>query len=87
MISLEFNKHFLNSSRKLSTVEQIKLATLLERFQHNPFDASLQTKKLKGELSGLFSFRVTRERRVIFQFMNETTIRLINVIHRKDAYR
>lgn len=87
MISLEFSKLFLDSSQKLPEVEQRKLAKLLERFQRYPFDASLQTKKLKGELTGLFSFRVTRERRVIFQFINEKTIHLIKVVHRKDAYR
>ncbi len=87
MIALEFTKRFVDSSRDLPHSEQSKLVTLLERFKHNPFDASLQTKKLKGALSGLFSFRVTRERRVIFQFTDERTIKLLNVIHRKDAYR
>jgi mRNA-degrading endonuclease RelE of RelBE toxin-antitoxin system len=87
MIALEFTKRFLDSSKDLPNSEQRKLASLLERFQHSPFDVSLQTKKLKGALSGLFSFRITRERRVIFQFMNPGTIRLIDVVHRKDAYR
>ena len=47
MITLEFTKRFVDSSRDLPHSEQSKLATLLERFQHNPFDASLQTKNSK----------------------------------------
>lgn len=36
---------------------------------------------------GFYSFRITRDWRVIFQFENPEVIKLIEMGHRKDIYR
>lgn len=86
-IELQYTKQFLKSARKLPHSQQQKLANLLDLLQEKPFTALLHTKPLTGELTGFYSFRITREWRVIFQFLSPTTIALIEVAHRKDIYR
>jgi len=87
MIALEYSDHFLKESRKLPPPQQRKLATLLELLRENPFHPKLHTKPLVGELFGLYSFRITRDWRVIFRFLSEEEIHLVDVGHRKDIYR
>lgn len=87
MIELLYSKQFLKSSKKLPKVQQIKLAKLLELLQIEPYSALLHTKPLSGQLTGYYSFRITREYRVIFQFISPTEIKLIETAHRKEIYR
>ena len=87
MIELQYTKHFLKSAKKLPASQRKKLAKLLENLSEHPFSSLLHTKPLTGELTGFYSFRITREYRVIFQFLNPTVIKLIDVAHRKEIYR
>ena len=87
MIQLIYSKHFLKSIKKLPTSIKNKLATKLELLQKNPFHPLLHTKPLTGPLFGFYSFRITREWRVIFQFLAPEVIKLIEVGHRKDIYK
>ena len=54
-------------------------------FKKNWLDAKLHTKRIK-ELSGVYSFRITRRYRVIFYFRDSEAI-FFNIGHRKDIYR
>ena len=87
MIQLFYGDHFLRSARKLPHIQQSKLAKLLELMQDNPFHPQLHTKPLTGKLSGLYSFRITRDWRVIFQFRSPEEVVLVNVGHRKEIYQ
>ncbi|PKN00750.1 MAG: type II toxin-antitoxin system mRNA interferase toxin, RelE/StbE family [Elusimicrobia bacterium HGW-Elusimicrobia-1] len=60
--------HFTRAYRKLP--ENIKkLAQRQEKiFLSNPFERKLNTHKLKGELSGYWSYRVNYEYRLLFRF-------------------
>lgn len=87
MIEILYNREFLKSAKKLPQIQQEKLSELITFLEENPYDPRLHTKHLSGLLSGLLSFRVTRDWRVIFQFIDNTTIQLIRVAHRKDVYR
>lgn len=87
MIELIYTNHFLKASKKLPILIQDKLAAKLEILSKNPFHAFLHTKSLTGLLSEFYSFRITREWRVIFCFLNSKTIKLIDVAHRKDIYK
>ncbi len=87
MIQVVYHHNFLKSAKKLPKFQQNKLAHLLENLQNNPFDLSLHTKRLTGDLIGLLSFRITRDWRVIFQFLNHETLQLLDIKHRKDIYR
>ncbi len=87
MISLVYSNHFLKSAKKIPKLQQEKLAKLLETVQKNPFHSQFHTKPLSGQLSGLYSFRITRDWRVIFQFLSPDKIQLVEVGHRKDIYK
>ena len=84
---IEYGNKFLKSVQKLPVEQQEKLDTLLEVLSENPYDASLHTKKLTGTLTGFFSFRISRDWRVIFSFIDPTTVRAVLAKHRKDVYR
>lgn len=66
MIRVEYSNQFLKSAKQLPESKQIKLADLLIILRKNPFDSRLHAKKLTGNLVGFYSFRITREWRVIF---------------------
>jgi len=87
MVQLVYSRHFLKSVKKLPASIQNKLATKLELLQKNPFQPLLHTKPLTGQLFGFYSFRITREWRVIFQFLAPEIVMLIEVAHRKDIYK
>jgi len=86
MINVVYNNSFLKSAQKLPKPQQNKLAQLLENLRENPFHSKLHTKSLTGPLTGLYSFRITRDWRVIFQFQTLDTIKLIEIGHRKNIY-
>ena len=87
MVTVSYSKYFLSQSKKLPKAQQEKLAKLIELLSENPLHPQLHTKHLTGRLSGLYSFRITRDYRVIFQFLSPSEIQLIDVAHRKDIYR
>lgn len=87
MIRVFESAHFAPDVRRLPRPIQIKLAHLLPFFKENPFDPRLHSKPLSEPLRGLFSFRITRDWRVIFKFLSPREILLLRVKHRKDIYR
>lgn len=87
MIKIVFGDAFIKSAKKLPKNSQEKLAELLEKLTINPFNPLLHSKSLSGKLTGFYSFRITREYRVIFQFLEVDVIKLIKVGHRKDIYK
>ena len=45
-------------------------------------------KKLVGKLDGLYSARITRKYRVVFQILSDThTVFILDISHRKESYR
>jgi len=87
MVKLIYTNRFLKSAKKLPLKIQDKLGSKLEILQENPFNSLLHTKPLTGRLVGFYSFRITRDWRVIFLFIDSKTVKLINVAHRKEVYR
>ena len=63
------------------------LASLISLLQENPFHSRLHTKRLSGPLAGFLSFRISRDWRVVFQFLDTHTIKLLRAANRKDIYR
>lgn len=80
---------FSKATRKLPKSQQDKLGILVELLRSNPNDPLLHTKRLSGKMSDWYSFRITRDWRVTFKYLDEEdeTILLLNVAHRKDVYR
>lgn len=64
-----------------------KLARNIKILGTDPYHPCLRTKKLAGKLANMLSFRLNRDCRVIFCFIDANTIYVSNVEHRKDAYR
>ncbi len=87
MLKLFCTGNFLKQSKKLPVSIQKKLARQLEILKENPFNSLLHSKPLAGSLAGLYSFRITRDWRVIFYFLNEWTVKIVDVAHRKDIYK
>mgnify|MGYP001577677029 CR=1 FL=1 len=83
MILIVYGKHFLKSVKALPLLEQKRLSKLLEIMAIDPFDGRLHAKKLSGPLTGLFSFRIGRDWRVLFQFLNARTVQLTDIGNRK----
>lgn len=86
-MKIVYSRDFVKSVNSMSKPIQKKLADLLEIFQNNPFHSKLHTKPLTGKLKRFYSFRITRDWRVIFVFLNSETISLIDIAHRKDIYK
>ena len=82
-----YNNDFVKSAKLIPKPIQIKLSTVIEILKINPFYPKLHTKPLVGELKGFYSLRITRDWRVIFNFINSETIFLVVVAHRKDIYK
>ena len=82
-----YSNDFLKAARLVPKEVQKKLANLLEIFKGNPFYPQLHTKPLVGKLKSFYSFRITRDWRVIFRFINQQEIFLIDIAHRKDIYK
>ena len=60
-MTVAFGDGFIDSSEKLPFKLKIKLDKLIQILKENPFHPSLHTKHLSGKLSGLLSFRITRD--------------------------
>ncbi len=86
-MKIVYSRGFVKSARKIPESIKKKLVTLLEFLEENPFHPQLHTKPLAGKLRGYFSFRITRDWRVIFYFLDEDTVYLIDIAHRKDIYK
>jgi addiction module RelE/StbE family toxin len=86
-MNVVYSKNFLKAVSLLPVQIQEKLDGLLATLAEEPFHPLLHTKQLTGELRKSYSFRVTRDWRVIFEFETRDTIRLVTVGHRKDIYR
>lgn len=82
-----YGADFIDSAKKLPEKLKIKLDKLIQILKENPFYPSLHTKHLSGKLSGLLSFRITRDWRVIFRFLEPDVIQLIETANRKDIYK
>ena len=55
-------------------------------FSKNPFDRRLRTHKLTGKLEGLWAFSVAYDCRVIFEFLSENEVLLVDVGSHEEVY-
>ena len=87
MIRIVYGVRFLKCVKAIPVAQRRKLAKLLETFSDDPYHPTLHTKKLSGKLFGFLSFRISRDWRIMFQFIDAETIQLVDAAHRKDVYR
>lgn len=63
-----------------------KFWNAIELFSINPFSPRLRTHKLTGKLEGLWSFGIAFDCRVIFKFLNEDKVLLIDIGSHDEVY-
>lgn len=86
-VTIQYHKRFIKEFQKLPREIQEKAVLLEDIFCANPFHPELKTKKLQGKLQLFYSFRITRDYRIIFEFLDPGTILFLATKHRKDIYR
>ncbi len=86
--SKKFSKKYSKIFRKQPGLIT-KIDNTLRKISLNPFDDSLGTHKLKGNLDGLYASRVSDDVRIIFDFVqeeNELCILLLTFGKHEDVY-
>jgi len=58
----------------------------LDLFLSTPFARQLRTHKLSGKLKGLWAFSVDEDCRVVFEFMGEDRVLLIDIGSHDEVY-
>lgn len=86
MYKVLFTARSLKSVKKLPIHIQNKVDTLADILSIDYHDNRLRTKKLKIKQS-VYSFRASREYRGIFEFIDSSTIKILDIKHRKDIYK
>ena len=73
--------------RKVKGNEQLKkLWNAMALFQEDPFHSSLKTHKLTGKLKGLWAFAVSYDCRVVFSFLSQNEVLLIDIGAHDEVY-
>lgn len=73
-----YYSEFKKSIRKYREHKKL-IEKKINLFLQDPFDKSLKTHKLSGKLSGYWSFSVNYHLRIIFEFIDETTVGLVDI--------
>ena len=76
---IRYSSHF---ARALKTIPKQHLYLLEEReavFRDNCFDARLKTHKLQGKLKRFWSFSLTHQHRVLFEFLDDQVVAFVDV--------
>jgi len=65
-----------------------QFAKKIVQFEEDPLHPSLKTHTLSGVLKGLWSFRITYEHRLVFDFVDEsrTQVVLIDIGSHEEVY-
>jgi addiction module RelE/StbE family toxin len=74
--------------KKVKNNEELKKRfwDAMELFLKEPFNPHLRTHKLTGRLEGLWAFSVTYDCRVIFKFLDEDEILLVDIGGHDEVY-
>lgn len=90
LTKIEFSSSF---SRKLKRLKKQnpriakQLSPLLKIFQRDAFHPKLKTHKLGGELTGRYAFSVAPNFRIIFRWVDSTTVILVDLGTHDQVYR
>jgi addiction module RelE/StbE family toxin len=89
VISLIWGSSFKRAYKRVTAANpdlKQKIAQALETFADNPFHPSLRTHKLSGKLKGLWAFVVAYDCRVVFQFLDDQDVLLIDIGKHDEVY-
>ena len=74
-----YHPRFKKKLKNLPIRIKQKAKKQMKFFCQDPFRPSLKTHSLKGKLRGYWSFRINREYRILFEFIDEKTVGLIDI--------
>lgn len=77
---------FFRQLKKLEPSLQEEVFEKIELFEKNPKDPILKTHKLKGRLSGNFSFSVNYKTRIVFQYSSKEEA-VLTAVGDHDVYK
>lgn len=86
MLMVHVSTRFKRSFRRIPKAVQEDFAKQIEQFQVEPFHSDLRTHKLSGGLAGRYSFYLRDGYRVLFEFLSDNVVLLVN-IGSHDQYR
>lgn len=89
MIKFVWGKSFDRAYRKRISNNPIlrrKFKRSILLFEEDPFHPSLQTHKLSGKLKGLHAFTIDYDCRVVFQFLSQDKVLLIDIGSHDEVY-
>ncbi|MDO9326041.1 MAG: type II toxin-antitoxin system mRNA interferase toxin, RelE/StbE family [Methanoregula sp.] len=91
MVELIWEERFKKTYRKWSNQHpelKVQFAKKIVQFEEDPFHPSLKTHTLSGVLKGLWSFRITYEHHLVFDFIDEsrTQVVLIDIGSHEEVY-
>lgn len=79
----EFEKRYIELPNQI----KIKAEKQEKLFRSNPFHPSLHTEKLSPKSREVWSFRIDKNYRIIFRFLDKDKILFLNVGHHHWIYR
>lgn len=77
-----FDKLFQKLSQKI----QLKAAKKSDLFKNNPFHPSLRVEKLHPKKFNVWSFRIDKDHRIVFKFVEKNLVEFMFVGHHNDIY-
>jgi addiction module RelE/StbE family toxin len=89
MINLVWDPGFKKAyQKKIKTDDNLKRKfwKTIKLFSSNPFSKQLRTHKLTGTLKGLWAFSVDYDTRVIFSFLKDDEVLLIDIGSHDEVY-
>ncbi|MES2573373.1 MAG: Txe/YoeB family addiction module toxin [Bacteroidota bacterium] len=63
-----------------------KITQLINDIQLHPFDGIGKPEQLKYNLSGVWSRRIDKEHRLVYEIIDENTIEILNILSLKGHY-
>ena len=58
----------------------------MELFEKDPFQSRLKTHKLSGKLKGLWAFSINYDLRVVFRFLTQNEVLLVDIGTHDEIY-
>ena len=89
MLTIKFTTNFKKSYTKIIRKKPEAGFDILEKlllFTINPFNPKLDTHKLKGKYSELWSFTVQYDLRIIFGFESDNSVILVDIGTHDEVY-
>ena len=87
MVEIIVTKEFENNYKLLPESIKKKAEQKEKIFRINPFNPVLKTEKLYPKEKGYYSFRIDRNYRIIFKFLEKNKVLFLTVGHHNWVYK